>query len=157
MADITPREKRRLVRVEYASWLQDQKIEKFIINFLTRRGISYKVNQCPYNKENGTVFALKDFRKIGCGGVGLVWGCSLCRNYSSAIELAQSSMDKKKKWDKLPRFTGTCRIEDKSGDVDKLIIIPRVTKPPFQLQVFNQFLDTPKLGVIQRSLISVLE
>lgn len=109
-----------LVRITRAGWLKEYRAERFIYKYLIRNRVPLFGNLCPYIKNPHVNAILKDFQRVGQGGVGLVWGCSLCTGAAGAFMSYIPGLVPK------TPFTGTCRTNNVIGDVNKLIIIPKL-------------------------------
>jgi hypothetical protein len=109
-----------LVRITKAGWLREYRMERFIYKYLIRNRVPLFGNVCPYIKNPHVNAVIKDFKRVGTGGVGLVWGCFLCNNAASGFMQYIPGLVPK-----VP-FSGTCRTNNVPGDVNKIIIIPKL-------------------------------
>ncbi len=145
------RENNSLIRIKLAEWTRTFRREKFIMGHLIKQGISIRKVMCPAMLANGTMCILKRFKKIAGGGVGLVWGCGRCRGGPSIIEELRNNSTSK-------TFGGQCRVENYSGDVNKLIILPEYVKnfPPRISQSRSEFLQA-KGKMLERTVFDIVQ
>lgn len=140
------------LRKTAALWFKRFRSEGFIYRYLIRKKVPLFGNVCPYMKQSGTKVILKDFKKIGAGGVGLVWGCQLCQSGNSAFTKVIPG--------KTPvhSFTGVCRMNSARGDANKLIIVPLVEegKTPHTLTSVDETLNDGSDKVLRRNNLYVI-
>lgn len=142
---MTQRFERHTKRIVTASWERDLRRQKFIESFLARRGVSITQNSCPIVLLNGVRCILKEFRRIGSGGVGLIWGCDHCSGGVSAFANLNAEQLKTRN---LPPFSGACKNSLVTGDVNKLIVLPSCQIRPSQVLTRVYHLESKK--VIER-------
>lgn len=149
-----PRRKRSEERIALANWERDVNRRKFIENLLIKQGVPVSQNTCPSLMEHGVRCILKDFKRMGSGGVGLVWACVLCRSGEETIENMSGQAISQ---GKLGPFNGSCRYAITSGDANKLVILPSYTNKltPRALRTDVQGLETSK-GIMERVAFRVL-
>lgn len=150
---MTNRQKRQQIRLALAKWNRDLRRSKFIENLLVKKGISINENRCFTLQTHGVSCIIKEFKRIGPGGVALAWGCDACRGGSSAFLKITINL-----LCKLPSFMGTCRNNLLPGEVNKLIVLPSVPLGivPKVIQCSNEYLDTGK-GIVERTVFNIVQ
>ena len=103
-------------RMNNAQLIAQERSIQFIKRFLMRRGIDVSRFACTSISVNRKVRCiLKDFKRIGSGGVGIVRSCSNCRGTEGTYDLTKP-------------FQGTCRNNTGYGDANKMLIIPKIPR-----------------------------
>lgn len=140
------------LRKTAALWFKRFRSERFIYRYLIRKKVPLFGNVCSYMKQANTKVILKDFKKVGAGGIGLVWGCALCQSGSSSLAKLLPG--------KTPTqsFNGVCRMDQARGDANKLIIVPWVEedKIPLVLMCKDEILNDGSNKVLRRKNLYVI-
>lgn len=140
------------LRKTAALWYKRFRSERFIYKYLIRKKVPLFGNVCPYMRQANTKIMLKDFKKVGAGGVGLVWGCALCQSGSSSFtKLIPGTMPTQP-------FNGVCRMNQTRGDANKLIIVPWVeeNKTPCILMCMDEVLNDGSDKILRRNNLYVI-
>ena len=137
---MNPRQKRQQCRILLAQWNRDKRRKKFIEKLLVKKGVSVIQNTCDIVNFHGVSCILKDFKRLGGGGVGQVWGCDGCAGGMQAFGKVTTTMLLR---NELPPFPGTCRHASQMGDTNKLVILPTftLTIAPKRLFVASESLE----------------